>query len=159
LLPPRQLPCAVCFQQTTAPEIPDRWQPSGLDYFAAAPELRSPAALRAVQSQFGKKIGDRIAQVPCGSLPDSLFGEAMRLLARLQEPRPPQVAPALRTAAWHDRQLWTQLGAWAEQGILGRCIRNLTCCIWGSPTPPREWSRRIPSSSPAGKQARATATA
>ncbi len=160
LLPPRQLPCAVCFQQTTDPEIPDRWQPSGLDYFAAAPELRSPAALRAVQSQFGKKIGDRIAQVPCGSLPDSLFGEAMRLLARLQEPRPPQVAPALRTAAWHDRQLWTQLGAWAEQRHTWALHTKLNVLYLGLTDPPTGMVTPYPEFfAGLAKLARATATA
>ncbi len=115
LLPPRQLPCAVCFHNTTDPKIPGRMYPSGLDFLAASPELRSPAALRAVQRQFGKNIADLVSKTECGPLPDSLHGDAMRLVAKLQEPLPAQVAPAMRTEAWHDLQFWTQLGAWAEQ--------------------------------------------
>src|SRR5262249_21479435 len=38
LLPPRQLPCAVCFHNTTDPKIPGRMYPSGLDFVAASPE-------------------------------------------------------------------------------------------------------------------------
>src|SRR5205823_9150940 len=49
LLPPRRLPCAVCFHNTIDPKIPGRMYPSGLDFFAASPVLRSPAALRATE--------------------------------------------------------------------------------------------------------------
>ena len=97
LLPPRQLPCAVCFHNTVDPMIPGRMNPSGLDFLAASPVLRSPAAVRAVQSQFGKSVGALILKAECGPMPDSLHGEAMGLLAKLQEPLPKQVAPALRT--------------------------------------------------------------
>jgi len=58
LLPPRRLPDAVCFQNTVDPKIPGRMYPSGLDFLSASPVLRSPAAVRAVQSQFGKSVSD-----------------------------------------------------------------------------------------------------
>src|SRR5204863_4713518 len=105
LLPPRQLPCAVCFQYTTDPKIPGRMYPSGLDFLAASPELRSPAALRVVQSQFGKGVSDLILKADCGTMPDSLHGEAMRLLATLQKPLPPQAPAPMRSEAWSDLQL------------------------------------------------------
>ena len=115
LLPPRRLPDAVCFHETTDPRIPGRQYPSGLDFLAASPALRSPAAVRAVNGEFGKEVGARILNADCGPLPDSPHGEAMRLLATLQQPLPDQAPAALRTEAWSDLQLWTQLGAWAEQ--------------------------------------------
>ena len=115
LLPPRRLPCAVCFQNTVDPKIPKRMFPSGLDFLVASPTLRSPAAVRALELQLGKQIAEAVAKVDCGPLPNSLHGEAMQLLAKLQEPLPTHAPPALRTEAWADQQLWTQLGAWAEQ--------------------------------------------
>ncbi|PWU11450.1 MAG: hypothetical protein C5B50_23330 [Verrucomicrobia bacterium] len=115
LLPPRQLPCSICFHNTTDPNIPGRSYPSGLDFLAASPQLRSPAAVRALESQCGAKVAELVLKSECGPMPDSLHGQAMRLLAKLQDPLPKQVAPALRTEAWQDLQLWTQLGAWAEQ--------------------------------------------
>jgi hypothetical protein len=39
----------------------------------------------------------------------------MKALALLQEPLPAEAPRALRTAAWSDKQLATQLAAWAEQ--------------------------------------------
>jgi HEAT repeat protein len=115
LLPPRRLPSSVCFQNTIDPKIPGRMYPSGLDFIAASPILRSPAALRATESQFGEKVSDLVLRVDCGPMPDSLHGEALRLLAKLQEPLPAGSPAPLRTEAWSDLQLWTQLGAWAEQ--------------------------------------------
>jgi len=114
LLPPRRVPSAVCFQETVDPKIRGRMFPSGLDFLAACDPLASPAAQRALEAAAGEAAG-AIAAVDCGALPDSLHGEALRLLAKLQEPRPEQAPAALRTDAWHDKQLWTQLGAWAEQ--------------------------------------------
>src|SRR6185437_1286290 len=115
LLPPRQLPCAICFQETVEPRIPNRTYPSGLDFIVASPVLRSQAAVRAAQSEFGKSVADLIVKTDCGPMPDSLHGEAMQLLATLQQPLPAKVPAPLRTEAWQDLQLWTQLGAWAEQ--------------------------------------------
>ena len=115
LLPPRQLPCAICFGSTVDPKIPGRMYPSGLDFLAASPVLRSPAAVRALQGEFGKGVSELILKADCGPLPDSLHGEAMQLLATLQKPLPAQAPAPMRTEAWSDLQLWTQLGAWAEQ--------------------------------------------
>src|SRR5262249_22959365 len=117
-------------------KIPGRMYPSGLDFVAASPELRSAAALRAVQSQFGKDVGQLISNAECGPLPGSLHGDAMRLLAKLQEPLPTQVAPALRTEAWHDLQLWTQLAAWAEQRHTWALHAKLTVSYLGGIEPP-----------------------
>jgi hypothetical protein len=83
LLPPRRLPCAVCFQNTTDPKIHDRFYPSGLDFLAASPVLRSPAAVRAVEGQYGKDVSSLILKADCGPMPDSLHGQAMQLLATL----------------------------------------------------------------------------
>jgi HEAT repeat protein len=115
LLPPRRLPCAVCFQNTVDPRIPNRMYPSGLDFLAASAVLRSSAAVRAVESQFGHGVSEAILKTDCGPLPQSLHGEAMQLLAKLEEPLPAKAPAALRSDAWADLQLWTQLGAWAEQ--------------------------------------------
>lgn len=115
LLPPRQLPCAVTFHHTTDPAIPKRMFPSGLDFLVASPTLRSPAAIRALELRSGKEVAAAAQKFNCEPFPDSLHGEAMKLLATLQKPPPAQAPPAMRTAAWADSQLWTQLGAWAEQ--------------------------------------------
>ena len=136
LLPPRRLPCAVCFHQTVDPKIPGRMYPSGLDFLAASPVLRSPAAVRAVQGQFGKSVSEAILKVDCGPMPDSLHGEAMQLLARLQEPLPARVPAALRTEAWSDLQLWTQLGAWAEQRHTWALHTKLSVEYMGAESPP-----------------------
>ncbi len=136
LLPPRRLPCAVCFHDTVDPKIPGRSYPSGLDFLAASPVLRSPAAVRALQSQFGKTVSEAILKADCGPMPDSLHGEAMRLLARLQEPLPAPVPAALRTEAWSDLQLWTQLGAWAEQRHTWALHSKLDVEYMGGTTPP-----------------------
>lgn len=137
LLPPRWLPCAVCFHHTTDPEIPHRTYPSGLDFLASSPDLRSPAAVRAVRSQFGREVGDLILKAESGPLPDSLHGDAMRLLARLQDPLPAQAPAAMRTEAWHDLQLWTQLGAWAEQRHTWALHTKLSVSYMGIVTPPQ----------------------
>jgi hypothetical protein len=115
LLPPRQLPCAVCFQGTVEPAIPGRSLPSGLDFLAASPVMRSPAAMRAVETQFGADVARAVAAARCPPMPDSLYGRSMELLATLQEKLPDRMAQPLRTEAWADLQLWTQLGAWSEQ--------------------------------------------
>jgi hypothetical protein len=115
LLPPRQLPCAVCFGGTVDPKIVGRMYPSGLDFLAASPILRSPAAVRALQNEFGKSVSERILKADCGPMPNSLYGEAMQLLAALQKPLPGSAPAPMRTEAWLDLQLWTQLGAWAQE--------------------------------------------
>ncbi|MGB2820203.1 MAG: DUF3160 domain-containing protein, partial [Phycisphaerae bacterium] len=81
LLPPRRLPSAVCFQNTTDPVLPGRAFPTGLDFLAASKELRSEAALRALREAVGRAMAERICRADCGQLPDSLHGQALRLLA------------------------------------------------------------------------------
>lgn len=115
LLPPRRLPSAVCFQNTVDPKIKDRMFPSGLDFLASCKTLQSPAARRALKDLSGKDVAEAVLKADCGKVPDSLHGEALKLVALLQKPLPKQTAAALRTDAWADKQLWTQLGAWAEQ--------------------------------------------
>ena len=115
MLPPRQLTCEVCFHNAVDPKVHGRAYPSGLDFLAASPVLRSPAATRAVQGQFGKEMGALILKAACGPMPDSLYGESMQLLALLQKPLPSQTPAYMRSDAWQDSQLWSQLGAWAEQ--------------------------------------------
>ena len=137
LLPPRRLPDAACFHNTVDPKIPGRETPSGLDFLAASPVLRSPAAVRAVQTEFGKSVSDQIIHADCGPLPDSLHGEAMRLLATLQKPLPVTVPAPLRTEAWSDLQLWTQLGAWAEQRHTWALHKKMTVMVMGMISPPR----------------------
>ncbi len=137
LLPPRRLPCAVCFHNTVDPKIPGRMDPSGLDFLAASPVLRSPAAIRAVQNEFGKRVGELILKADCGPMPDSLHGEAMQLLATLQKPLPAPVPAPMRTEAWSDLQLWTQLGAWAEQRHTWALHTKLAVGYLGIITPPK----------------------
>ena len=137
LLPPRRLPCATCFQDTVYPKIPNRYYPSGLDFMAASPVLRSPASVRALQGEFGKSVSDLILKTDCGPMPDSLHGQAMQLLAKLQQPLPSDVAAPLRTEAWHDLQLWTQLGAWAEQRHTWALHTKMNADVAGIVTPPK----------------------
>jgi len=115
LLPSRQLACAVCFHNTVDPKVKERMFPSGLDFFAACKDLRSPAALRALRAQEGKAVADAVAAAECPPLGESLHGQAMKLLAELQKPVAPGAPRAMKTDAWSDKQLWTQLAAWAEQ--------------------------------------------
>lgn len=136
LLPPRRLPCAVCFQNTTDPKIPNRVYPSGLDFLAASPVLRSPAATRAAQSQFGKSVAELIVKAESGPLPDSLHGEAMRLLTTLQKPLPASAPAPLHTEAWSDLQLWSQLGAWAEQRHTWALHSKMSVSVMGIIEPP-----------------------
>jgi len=137
LLPPHRLPCAVCFHNTVDPMIPKRRYPSGLDFLAASPALRSPAAVRALESQFGKNVSQLVLKADCGPMPSSLHGEAMRLLAFLQKPLPPQAPASMRNEAWADLQLWTQLGAWAEQRHTWALHTKLTVSYAGIITPPK----------------------
>lgn len=137
LLPPRRLPCAMCFQDTVYPKIPNRYIPSGLDFLAASPVLRSPASVRALQSEFGKNVSDLILKTDCGPMPDSLHGQAMQLLAKLQQPLPSDVPAPLRSEAWQDLQLWTQLGAWAEQRHTWALHTKMNVEVLGIVSPPK----------------------
>jgi HEAT repeat protein len=125
LLPPRRLPSEACFQNTGAPHIPGRTFPSGLDFFVASPLLRSSAAERALAAAEGGAVLEAVRKADSGSLPDSLRGRALRLLATLQEPLPEGLAPALRSEAWADAQLWAQMGAWAEEEHQGAVHRTV----------------------------------
>jgi hypothetical protein len=127
LLPPRHMPGAVCFQNTTDPKIPGRIFPSGLDLFVASQTLRSTAAERALRLAEGGAVEEAARKAEAGPLPDTLRGRALKLLAALQEPLPVRVGPALRSEAWADAQLWAQLGAWADARPAGsspRAMRN-----------------------------------
>jgi HEAT repeat protein len=131
-----------------------------LDFFAASPELRSPAAARAVQGQFGKDVASLILKADCGPLPDSLHGQAMQLLATLQKPLPAQAPGCMRTDAWSDLQLWTQLGAWAEQRHTWALHSKMTVSYYGSIRPPTGTVAPYPEFfSGLAKLARQTATA
>jgi HEAT repeat protein len=99
---------------TSDPKIPGRMFPSVLDFFVASPLLRSPAAERALQAEEGGAMLEAVRKTEGGPLPDTLRGRALRLLATLQQPLPVHLGPALRSAAWADAQLWSQLGAWTE---------------------------------------------
>ena len=110
----RMLPCAALFQKTTDPTIPGRMFPSGVDFFATGP-LACDAGRRALRKSVSDgAMADAVLQTDCDPLPDSLYGRAMQLLAHLQRPLPAAVPAALRTPAWHDKQLSTALAAWAE---------------------------------------------
>jgi HEAT repeat protein len=123
LLPPRQAAGAVYFQNTSEPKIPGRIFSSVLDFFVASPSLRSSAAERALQAAEGGKVMEAVRKVEGGPLPDTLGGRALRLLATLQQPLPVRLGPALRSAAWADAQLWSQLGAWTEAEHTGGSYR------------------------------------
>ena len=115
VLPARRVPSAVLFQNTVHPEVRDRMFPSGVDVFAAGP-LACEAGRRALaKSTPEEATAKAVMQADCGPLPESLHGEAMRLLALLQKPLPDGAPIALRSAAWQDKQLWTGLAAWAEE--------------------------------------------
>jgi hypothetical protein len=136
LLPSRRLPCAVTFQHTTDPAIPGRMMPSGLDFFVSSPTLRSRAAVRVLEIQSGKQVAAAVQNYNCEPFPSTTHGEAMRLLALLQQPVPATAPPAFRTDAWADGQLWTQLGAWAEQRHTWALHANLGMEYLGGPESP-----------------------
>jgi HEAT repeat protein len=110
----RNQPEADFFGKIFEPEIRRGAMPSGLDFLAASPELRSPAATRALRQVSGDDISEAVEKLHSALPPGSLAGQALRLLATLQKPVPEQLAPAFHTEAWADVQLWTQLGAWVE---------------------------------------------
>jgi HEAT repeat protein len=97
------------------PKIPGRTFPSVLDFFVSSPTLRSSAAERALQAEDGVTVEEAVGKSAGGALPDTLRGRALRLLATLQQPLPVHLGPAMRSAAWADEQLWSQLGAWTEE--------------------------------------------
>ena len=123
LLPPPRLLGAVGFPYTSNMKAPGRTFPSVLDFFVASPPLRSPAAERALQAEAGAAVEEAARKMDGGPLPDTLRGKALRLLATLQKPLPMHLGPALRSAAWADAQLWSQLGAWTEAEHMGGSYR------------------------------------
>lgn len=108
VLPVRDSSAAICFQTMAGPKI------SGLDFLAASPSLRSRAAERALQNADGATAVEAARRADVGPLSDSLRGRALELLADLQKPLPVRLGPALRSEAWADAQVWSQLGAWAD---------------------------------------------
>jgi hypothetical protein len=123
LLPPRRLLSAVGFPSASDTKRPGRTFPSALDFFVASPLLRSPAAERALQAEEGAAVEEAARKMEGGLSPDTLRGKALRLLATLQKPLPVHLGPALRSAAWADAQLWSQLGAWTEAEHVGGSYR------------------------------------
>jgi HEAT repeat protein len=125
LLPPHRLPSEAGFQNTSDPRIPGRTFSSELDFFVVSPPLRSPAAERALEAAEGGAVAEAVRKTAAGPLPDSVCGRALSLLAALQEPLPEGLAPALRSEAWSDAQLWAQMGARAElehKGFVRRTV-------------------------------------
>jgi HEAT repeat protein len=125
LLPPHWLPSEVCFQNTSDLRIPGLAIPSALDFFVASPALRSPAAEHALSAAEGVAAVEAVGKTAGGPLPESLYGRALRLLSTLQAPLPEGLAPALRSEAWADAQLWAQMGAWVELEHKGRVRRTV----------------------------------
>jgi len=115
LLPPRQLPSAILFQNTIDPVVKGRMMPSGIDLFATGP-LNCDAGRRVLRaSAKNAETAGAVMKAEVTFPPDSLHGEALRLLGLLQKPLPKSAPQALQSPAWHDKQLWTALAAWAEQ--------------------------------------------
>ena len=132
LLPPRRLTSSVCFQKTTPP---DTSFPSALNFMVACKQMRSPAAVRALQQQVSAKRAREIQRGDPVELPDSLHGRAIKLIATLQNPPPAAAPKALKTEAWADKQLWTQLGAWAQQRHTWALHAKMTHNPLGGPEP------------------------
>ena len=112
LLPPRRLPSAACLQRTAPSGL---GFPSALNFMVTCKQMKSPAAVRALEQQIGEKRAAKIQHAAPCKLPDSLHGKAMKLIAALQKPVPAAAPRAMKTQAWSDKQLWTQLGAWSQQ--------------------------------------------
>ena len=78
-----------------------------------------------------------ISRAQTSPRPETLHGRALHLLEELNRPVPPSGPPALRTAAWGDKQLWTALGAWVELrhtwALHAKANRELMGIMFGSP--------------------------
>src|SRR5207245_6726733 len=114
LLPGRQLPCQVCFQNTVDPAIPGRMFPSGLDFMTASAVMRSPAAVRAVEAQSGKAVAQAVQKAHCPPMPDTLYGRSMELLAKLQKPLPSHIPESLRNRSMGRSAIVDSIG-----GVVG----------------------------------------
>ena len=133
LLGPRRIPSGVVFQQTVDPRIPGRFLPSALDFLAVGP-LASPAGQRALrQASQDPKVADLILQAKAPLLPDSLHSRTLRALALLQGPVPKAAPAALRSPAWRDKQLATQMAAWAQQRHTWALHTKVGETAWGGP--------------------------
>lgn len=115
VLPPRRLPSAVLFQNTTDPAVRNRMFPSGLDVFAAGPLACAAGRSALRRAEPDSATAEAVLRTDGGPLPPSLHGDAMQLLRGLQVPLPASAPAALRTPPWHDKQLATALAAWAEE--------------------------------------------
>lgn len=115
LLSARRCPSAVLLHRTSHPMIKGRMLPSGVDFFAVGPLACEPARRALQTSVADQSVFDAIVGAKAEAIPDSLHGKALGLLKLLQQPLPENAPAALRTGAWQDKQLWTALGAWAEQ--------------------------------------------
>ena len=141
LLPPRFMPCSLCFQNTTDPVISNRLVPSGLDFMAASAVMRSDAAVRAVSDQFGRKVRDAILKTDCGLMPDSLHGEALQLLAKLRPLFPPARHPPCGHRLRPIFNCGPNLARGPSSGTPGRCTPKSPYQF------PWEWRHRRPKAS------------
>jgi len=125
---PRVLPSARIFASTTAPGIPDRYLPSGLDFFAIGP-MACAAGKRALAAAYVRS--EILRKQGCAELPESLHGKALRVLQELQRPLPTAAPIPLRTQAWEDKQLWTSLGAWCTLRHTWVLHAKTSDLVWG----------------------------
>ena len=136
LLPPRRIPSSVLFQQTVDPKVPGRMFPSGIDLFATGPLANDAARTAIGKAEDSPATAEAILAAKPIPLPVSLHGQALDLLTALQQPLPAAAPRALHTPAWKDKQLWTQLGAWAEQRHTWALQTKLSAhCFGMSPKP------------------------
>ena len=114
VFPARRTPCALLFDRTTHPNIRGRYFPSGVDLFAAG-RLASDAGRRALREQItNNETYEAVIGVEPVKLTDTLYDETLDMLAMLQQPVNARAPDVFRRAAWGDKQLGTQLGAWAD---------------------------------------------
>ncbi len=159
LLPPRSCPSAVLLQRTVHPLVKGREVPSGLDFFTAGALACEPAKRALLASAGDTSVFEAIVGAKAEPLPDSVHGKALGLLRLLQEPLPDSAPLPLRTPAWQDKQLWTALGAWAEQRHTWAGHLKLTVTVLDGDEQPPGYVSPYPSFFRAlGELARQTAT-
>ena len=124
------MPSAVLFAGTVKPAVPGRTFPSGMDVFAAGP-LACEAGRRAIGKSTDAATAAAIMHADCGPLPESLHGQAMKLLTVLQGPLPAAAPAIFRTPAWQDKQLGTALAAWAEERHTWALHAKTSLCAFG----------------------------
>jgi hypothetical protein len=117
VLPQRLTADAMLFRRTTHPFVPERWLPSALEVAGTGPLASAAGRDALAKALLGEPEATRakVLAAQCPPLGASLFDAALRVLRTLQEPLPAaaQVPAALRARAWQDKQLDTQLAAWA----------------------------------------------